>query len=84
MSKIASVHRLKTSYNSDTMLSGLSTELMVFKGNGGTYKELSKRCGGTPRAQTISRVAYGDTRFPRMGTVVMLYVALGFNITVSR
>lgn len=82
--RIAEVHRDKVQYTHDNMLAGLSAELKLYLGRGGKFKDLSKQCGNTPRQQTISRIAYGETRFPRWQTVVILFIALGFNITATR
>jgi hypothetical protein len=84
MNNIASIHRGHVSYNQDTMLNGLAHELRLYLADGGSLKNLSRKCHGSPTPTTISRVASGDTKFPRWSTVVLLFVALGFNITAHK
>lgn len=85
--QLAEVHRDKASYSGDNMLEGLAHELNVWQRlnpRHNTFRALSKRLNGAPTPQTISRIAYRETKQPRMTTVVLLFYALGFSIRVER
>lgn len=45
------------------------------------YYEIAQRSGVC--VQAVSKIAYGDTRFPRMSTVVRILVAMGWTVYAS-
>lgn len=46
------------------------------------YSEIAHRAGVYP--QTVAHIAYGDTKSPRMSTVVRILQSLGWRIFASK
>lgn len=46
------------------------------------YSEIANRAG--IYQQTVAHIAYGDTKSPRMSTVVRILMALGWTLTASK
>jgi hypothetical protein len=74
----------KVKYAGLDLVPGLQHELMLHFQQGNTFKHMSEKCNGKPGVATISRLAYGETKFPRFETVMVLYRMLGFTITAER
>ena len=71
-------------YEGDDIFTGIQIELNKYLQNGGTLKELVRRCGGRPSLQTISNIYYGKTKSPRTITLILLFDALGFTLQAIR
>jgi hypothetical protein len=71
-------------YSGHNLVPGLQAELMLRFNSGTTFKAMAEKCNQIPRSGTISKLAYGETKFPRFATVVALYTMLGFTIVAER
>jgi DNA-binding phage protein len=60
----------------------LQDEVRAFMRDGGRVGQLASAVNMSPT--TVSRLAYGDTRFPRMHTVIMLLHHFGYRLTVQK
>lgn len=70
------------SYDIEHRLRGLITrEARNFVQSGGNLTVLAKRAG-VSRA-TVSRLVYGETMYPRFGTMVAVGAALGIGLTIA-
>lgn len=76
--------RRRAKYRGLDLVPGLQVELMALHRSGKSFKSMSEECNGIPGSATISKIAYGDTKFPRFSTVIALYHMLGFTITAER
>lgn len=75
-------------YRGDDVVPGLARELMLYQEGGGTWRSLSASMGGALTPETLGRLAVGrhgrGRRPPNSRTVLQLYEALGFGITLER
>jgi len=64
-------------YEGVKILSGLIREYLMDPSHNGTFKNLARKANLTPT--TVSNIASGHTKAPRMNTCIMMFKALGFS-----
>lgn len=60
----------------------IEDEMRRYLRTGGKMGEVARKTGLNP--MTVRRLAYGETRLPRLGTVLALLTFFGYEVTVQR